>query len=49
MRLAPCIWCCLSLARLASGSGPSIVNIQDFGAVPDDGQDDTAAIQAAFN
>lgn len=41
------IW--LSLAGLAIAAVPSTVNIQNFGAIPDDGQDDSAAIQAAFN
>jgi hypothetical protein len=35
----------LAAAPLAA---QQVVNIQDFGAIPDDGQDDSAAIQAAF-
>jgi hypothetical protein len=37
------------LAKLAAAGVSGMANIQDFGAVPDDGQDDTAAIQAAFD
>ena len=49
MRFALDIWFWFSLARLAAGGVPGTVNILDFGATPNDGKDDSATIQAAFN
>jgi hypothetical protein len=49
MNVTRAIWTCAVLARLAIGaSATGVVNIQDYGAVPNDGKDDSAAIQAAF-
>jgi hypothetical protein len=39
----------LVLSRGGALAAPPVVNIQYFGAVPDDGVDDSAAIQAAFD
>ena len=33
----------------SAGAAPAVINIQSFGAVPDDGLDHSAAIQAAFD
>jgi hypothetical protein len=49
MRFALDFWLWLTLVRLVAAGISGSVNIRDFGAVPDDGQDNSVAIQAAFD
>jgi hypothetical protein len=48
MTATKAIWICSIVAQLTIAGVNGVVNIQDFGAVPNDGKDDSAAIQAAF-
>ncbi|MCK5461437.1 MAG: hypothetical protein KAI95_00425, partial [Bacteroidales bacterium] len=36
-------------ANSPSAQTPAVINVSDFGAVPDDGKDDTPAIRAALD
>ncbi|HLJ50811.1 MAG TPA: glycosyl hydrolase family 28-related protein [Bryobacteraceae bacterium] len=49
MRIAERLLAALILVCALAAAQATYVNIQDFGAVPNDGNDDSAAIQAAFD